>query len=1037
MYHLTELHMQTSATRGKRRSSALLFLSLCIALMGSVNLFSQASLQKADIPVLSLTGRENNYNSNLYSDGRIWLGYADDRVREVLIPVFMKNLWYDSTNVVDKRFSGGPIYSFTFSVMYDGRVFEAVGAQFTGPKRSDTNALAKGFELEFDDVSDEKRYGVYFRGSISAETKYGRRMYITGRSTKPLPVTAPDGSYEVLMYLRMKVTLSQSQLTNQPTIYNGADKSALYISNDSLTYNDLRVGVTNPFPLVSESAADNPYRDKTYRKDKRDSIGLGGISMTTDLLPEYPSRPGMVWINIGAVPQISFRDFQGNGQDQVRQDVNAADGSLWEMTKPIIIDSSTNGTDAFRDIILWNSTARSRLTGINLRSDSPWLSFQAVTPGFVPAGIRSITRDGDIDFIDNGINGPVPPNLKDARNQIMPAQDPIRFRIYVRTGELRGGDAEYAGIYTGYITVTSASAKVSPVKLRVTFIHLRNPVEPGSYNKPKTPEFGLDPGIKLTVSNSSTANGGNGDSTNLVFGTGHRATDAPDSLFGEYAYDVLNAPTGFYARWYTPWVKDANGIEVAPNGLGDIQMDAFSGQNYRRDSRSRDIRDFTSDTTLVYLCRFNANGANNYPIVINWDIRDFPEGADLYLRDTLNGGIFSVNMREATPDGDYGRSFTIRDARIKSFLIEYRLPQSASYPVVKKGWNFLSLPLRPSNPNWKAVFPNSITEPYTFASGSYQQKQVLQPGVGYFVKFGDNLDQTQIGSRVPEFSKTTERVYLFNGWNTVGSPSTRANVNDISYELSTGAVEALKDQVYGYTTDRGYYATSEVVPGMGYWIKVYGEGFYRVKGSGLPKVVANPTGDLNLASITVSDIDGRSNTLRVSENGTVNPSRFELPPVIAPDMFDVRFSNNAYATNSNDMTIRVQGVTFPMTLTSEGLNGTYTAFDARTGAVLGSISATQNLVVNNATIIRLAKQQDDNSSVDVYPNPASSLINVRTAVTGTVHVALVDMFGSTVKTATFNGNTMAINTDELAAGTYTMTVNVNGTVTTKRIIVNR
>ncbi len=132
MYHLTELHMQTSDTRGKRRNSALLFLSLCIALMGSLNLF--AAIPKADIPVLSLTGRDNNYNGNLYSDGRIWLGYADDRVREVLVPVFMKNLWYDSSNVVDKRFCGGPIYSFTFSVMYDGRVFEAVGAEFTGPK---------------------------------------------------------------------------------------------------------------------------------------------------------------------------------------------------------------------------------------------------------------------------------------------------------------------------------------------------------------------------------------------------------------------------------------------------------------------------------------------------------------------------------------------------------------------------------------------------------------------------------------------------------------------------------------------------------------------------------------------------------------------------------------------------------------------------------------------------------------------------------------------------------------------------------------
>jgi len=255
--------------------------------------------------------------------------------------------------------------------------------------------------------------------------------------------------------------------------------------------------------------------------------------------------------------------------------------------------------------------------------------------------------------------------------------------------------------------------------------------------------------------------------------------------------------------------------------------------------------------------------------------------------------------------------------------------------------------------------------------------------------------------------------------------------------LQSGAVEALRDQVYGYNTDRGYYATSEVVPGLGYWIKIYGEGFYRVKGSGLPKVVANPTSDLNLGSITISDKEGKTNTLRVSENGSVNPVRFELPPVIAPDMFDVRFANNAYATNSNDMTIRVQGISYPMTLTAKGLNGTYTAFDAKTGAVLGTISATQDLVVNNSSVIRLAKQDANNAGIEVYPNPTSSLINVRTATAGTVHVAIIDMFGSTVKNVTFNGNSMAINTDEIAAGTYTMTVNVNGIVSTQRIIINR
>ena len=1034
MYHQTELQMQTSDTRNKRRSSALLFLSLCIAIMGSMNLL--AAIPKADIPVLNLTGRDNNYNSTVYSDGRMWLGYADDRVREILVPVFMKNLWYDSNNVVDKRYSGFPIYSFTFSLMYDGRVFEAVGAQFTGPKKSDTSTLAKGFELEFDDVPDTTRYGIYFRGNVSAETKYGRRLYVTGRSAKPLPRTEEDGSYQVLMYIRLKVTLTTNQLTNEPTKYNGADKSALYISNDSLTYNDFRVGYSNPFPLAT-NAADNPYRDNTYRKDKRDSIGLGGISMTSDLLPEYPSRPGMIWVNVGAVPQIAFRDFQGNGQDQVRQDPTAADGSMWELTKPLQIDSAVNARDARRDIIMWNSTARSRLTNINVRSDSPWLFFQAVSPGFVPAGIRNITRDGDIDFIDNGINGPVPPNLKDARNQIMASQDPLRFRILARTTDLRNGDAEYAGIYTGYITITSNTAKVSPVRLRVTFIHLRNPVEPGSYNNPKSPEFGLDPGIKITVRNSR---GTVGDTTNLVFGTGHRATDAPDSLFGEYAYDALSIPTGFYARWFTPWVKDANGIEVAPNGLGDMQLDAADDKPWRRDSRSRDIRDFTSDTTLVYLCRFSADGANNYPIIISWDVRDFPDGGDLYLRDTLNGGIFSVNMREATPEGDYGRSFTIRDARIKSFLIEYRLPKAASFPVVKKGWNFLSLPLRPSNQNWKYVFPNAITEPYSFASGSYQQQSNLRPGVGYFVKFGDKLDSNQIGSRVPEFSKTTERVYLYDGWNTVGTPSTRASVNDISYELSSGAVEALKDQVYGYTTDRGYAPVSEIVPGMGYWIKVGAEGYYRVKGSGLPKVVSNSVNELaTLGTIKVSDVEGKSNSLKVSEQATMNTTRFELPPVFAADMFDVRFANNSFVANSNDVTIRTQGVTFPMTISASGLAGTYTAIDAKTGAVLGTVAANNDLVINNAnvTVIKLAKQGAEVAGIEVYPNPTSSAINVRTATTGTVNVNLFDMFGSTVKTASFNGNAMTISTDGLAAGTYTLTINVNGAVSTQRVVINK
>ena len=109
--------MQTSDTRIKRRFTALFFLSLCITLISSFRVY--AAIPKADIPMLSLTGRENGYNNAVYSDGRIWLGYADTRIREILVPVYIKNLWYDSTNVTDKRYSGFPILHTQYYMMVE------------------------------------------------------------------------------------------------------------------------------------------------------------------------------------------------------------------------------------------------------------------------------------------------------------------------------------------------------------------------------------------------------------------------------------------------------------------------------------------------------------------------------------------------------------------------------------------------------------------------------------------------------------------------------------------------------------------------------------------------------------------------------------------------------------------------------------------------------------------------------------------------------------------------------------------------------
>ncbi|MER3329902.1 MAG: hypothetical protein RIF34_10025, partial [Candidatus Kapaibacterium sp.] len=408
--------------------------------------------------------------------------------------------------------------------------------------------------------------------------------------------------------------------------------------------------------------------------------------------------------------------------------------------------------------------------------DQPWLEFRTLAPN---NPIPSLTTEGFIPYIDNGLLGEA--SERDELNDIPNDNGGISLQISCDPSKIQAGDdatdnpeIEKTGIYTGYITFKSEFADLSPIRIKVTFIYFRPPLE------------GQDPqgrklnGIPITVENRD------GEVDTLIFGTGDRATIGIDSLFGETPYNVPLLDNELDARFYP---IDANGNEIP--GLAPFGMNDFATNDEQVKANSRDIRS-SDDTTrsLLYKVKFNPGAANKdqiYHIIITWNRKDFIDGSSLFIRDTDNGQSFTpVDMvTEGTP-GTAANTFSMKidDPRIREFIIEYTPAKIIEYvddegnPIINVGWNLLSLPVQPLgnlNP-WQGA----LNDPYYFFLNSYQQETQgkVRPGVGYFLKYSraSLIDRTFRGTNIFEVSPLVNPVRVFvadedrGGWNAVGAP---------------------------------------------------------------------------------------------------------------------------------------------------------------------------------------------------------------------------------------------------------------------------
>jgi hypothetical protein len=705
------------------------------------------------------------------------------------------------------------------------------------------------------------------------------------------------------------------------------------------------------------------------------------------------------------------------------------DDSNYELVFPIQTQFG-NQNYVFRQLLLVNGIAGSFLRNVTVETDSPWLRIDTNNP------FTTGVQDGERELIIREFGAQQYFNV--VANPTMIPSPP--------------GHYPTPGKYEGYITLRSVDAQNSAVRLKILLIVNRNPLEP-TLNTDAEPQ--QTDGIRLLFRNSAPL-GPDRDTTYLTFGTGIGATDGVDTLFGELEATSPPVAGDFYARFFPPSLTGFNGM-VDERGLY-TSINSVPKVTTDPPEASLDIRNYEAETIHTYCVNFDAGDPSYYPVVIEYDLNLVPQGAQLFFKQDVGGIETVINMRTGGAQvGATRRAIFIQDPSVKSFCIDYLLPAVIQFPEINQGWNFVSLPVDPSDPDPDVVFRNSISGAIQFTSAQYSQEETaVRPGIGYFVKYGEGAkDRTVSGAPVMLIDEPTTPydVRVFAGWNAVGALAVSTEVASIGFTSFEGSqIPTLIGEVYRYVTSRGYEQVSRLDPGYGYWINVSGDGYYQLTPS-TPKGVTGSTSTreyTRLNNLVISDNGQHESTQLWFGQGRLEDRRYEMPPTPPSELFDVRFTNNGFVSTSSDNDaehiVDLQGVAYPVVLSVANVDATYIITDAETGVYLGEFKAggASAITISNPMIksVKLTRVEATSANLSAaFPNPTNDMLNFSFAVPGEREVSvglynslgekIADLFDGTVA----DGRQVEFSTRGLDNGVYVYKMTTSSGETVLRHVV--
>lgn len=996
------------------QNSYRLIMALVIATVAFPSSFNQ--LNAAVLPVLSLSGADNETNPAWYPDGRLVLAPSPNGAQstkaytQILVPVFVK---FDKTSKEN-------LNSFNIKLKYDSRFFEPVGVQSFHPTSMDSKYS------EFADDNYYKSIGSNFQFAFNTyqDTTYQKlmkmqdfpnncmAMKIIGTAATPLKPVDNQETFKPLFYVKMNVKISDDVTFREY-------ESSMMLDADSIWFNQTRTtGAPNYFNVAGEKNSTFIERSmlRVLITQKRPEIGFYREPLFSGATVPVRSVLGKTEFElVDPITVDLHREVKNETFRTVGGDYECQRRTLW-------INNIVNGT---------------RLNEIYIESDQPWLN--------VKYGEQTRHYNTNfITFIDRVLaTSPV---------------NGVELSIECNPNLIRPEEGEVEGTYVGYLTFRSKDGVENPTKLKVTFIVLRPAYEPHLYPERLAENTEVEHrGIAINVGLPNTQ-----EMKKLVFGVAPRATNEIDTLMGERPASNLMA--SFDARWVPvdPVLKAKYPYGFV-DGLPDIT---------RPDFNSRDIRSIDdTQESITYMCRFNTP---QFPLVVSWDVNDFPDDAILFLKDSATKGSgvngFAINMRtqgNPVPNSNLVSYTFSEDARMNNFIIEYTLPRVVKFvddsgkAIIKKGWNLLSLPVRPSNPVISVVYPNAMSNSVlVFVPGQWSETEMkLKPGQGFFIRYNNFLDSMFSGAKITKISPDYgDEVRIFDGWNLIGSLSTPTSVNNIDFvsrdtsapaDLVSGMKQYLKKyDYYAYDNERGYYPVNTLLPGRGHFIKVGYKDDNSTNKAIASKIEAHLVITQNSAKafsnennskysvlngsteIRINDNAQKSTSLYLTNNTELEVANYEMPPVFGDYCFDARFTNNSKVSKNEKSMIQLNSVDYPLSLTARNADSDLFFYDAMTNELLGVIAKNsgKNIEVKSTRGNKINVVKSD-IEFNAYPNPVvnSAKVNYTVPEEGMVSVKLFDALGNEVAELvnsylSANSYTVDLNAANLSSGTYILKV---------------
>ena len=981
-----------------------------------------AQLGDKTLPTLSLqkVGETNGPSGDVLNTGTINVAEpGPNEKRFLVLPIFIHNCLDSITGENPVGHPGDRIYSFKFDLQYNRTLLNAVGVSKRGALPEDTYVLAKDFNLSWD-VDGEPDYKVPTTGSPSAN---GERISITGSSSLPLPRSDKRNPFDnnpecadrdsvVFLYVLFEVVGNAGGGTS------GATADQLIIVRESIRWNNYSPANVTPEMI-----------------DRGIGAVQNGVAPSPIFPVTFPNNYGASVVRITRRPRIDLQPTS-----EVTQ-VTPGDFTNYELLLPMQTQFG-NPNRIWRNLVVVNGVAGSFLRNVTVETDAPWLRIDTSDPS-VPPGVGDGGYNNERGVIIRRIGNQLNFNLV-ANPELLPTLTPNGY--------------PKPGIYEAYVTLRSIDAQNSSVRLRVQLIVNRNPLEPAL----REDEEPIQPrGIFMSFRNANALP----DTTYLTLGTGVAATDGVDRLFGELEAVTPPGP-GFYARFYPP-ALDGTGFNGLIDGRGLYTLPGSSPEATNSEA-SLDIRNFDVETIHTYCVEFSAGAPENYPVVLEYDLDDLPNGAQLFFRQIVSGVPQVQNMRtEGANIGGTRRAIFIVDPSVNSFCMDYLLPRVVQFPEINRGWNFVSLPVDPSDPRSESVFPNSNSGAISFKQNVYDKVDTARAGVGYFVKYGAILDETISGVPVMEINElnTDIRVRLFEGWNTVGALSVPTiadkdqNIAGVGIEFGSfqgRGIPSINGEIYRYLTSRGYEQASRIIPGYGYWLKVTGDGWYQLyppaaKFAPATEEPVKPYQALN--NLHIADNGQHGNSQLWFGYGNVNNNSYEMPPVLGDQFFDVRFATNGFVSGSTDKAaehvVNLTGVTHPVVLSVDNVDADYLVQDAETGTYIGEFKAGESnaVRVENPLTKSVKLTRVPSSSIELsaaYPNPVTDKLTFDFAVPGDnfVTIGLYNSLGEKVADL-YNGvatdrQTVEFSAKGLNAGLYLYKMTTaNGETEVRHVVVAR